>query len=120
MKPLTLMGENIVVFNYIVGEVAAAILDAMTENVAEACREDASLELELTVDARKQLLEMCTQDDILDNGGRGIGSKLEAVLVNPLARHIFDNDIREGRLEVKGFELDRRNSAYGIVAQHLP
>lgn len=114
------LGENIVVFNYIVEDVAADILDAMTGNVAEACREDASLELELTADAREQLLEMCTQGDILDNGGRGIGSKLEAVLVNPLARHIFDNDIREGRLEVTGFELDRRNSAYGIVAEHLP
>ena len=109
------LGENVVVFNYITSEVAEAILDAMIERVRDACREDTSLELEFTDDARKQLVAYCTGDDVLSNGGRGIGSKLEAVLVNPLARHIFDNDLRQGRVVVSGFRANEREGTYALV-----
>ena len=29
----------------------------------------------------------------LDNGGRGIGNIVESLLVNPLSRYLFDNEI---------------------------
>ena len=109
------LGENVVVFNYITGKVAEAILDAMIERVRGACREDTSLELEITNGARAQLVAYCTMDDVLSNGGRGIGSKLEAVLVNPLARHIFDNDLRQGRVVVTGFRANEREGTYALV-----
>ena len=108
------LGENIVVFNYIVRDVAIEILDAMLANVKNTCREDTSLTLELTSQAFKDLKEHCTTDEVLANGGRGIGSAIEAVLVNPLARYIFDNDVHEGTLTIQGFTYDERSSAYQI------
>ena len=112
------LGENIVVFNYISGDIAEAILDAMVANVAEACLEDASLKLTLTSEAREELVGICTGGDIVYNGGRGIGSRLEAALINPLARYIFDEGIGGGRLEIKKFEYKSDNSSYELTAQH--
>ena len=108
------LGENVVVFNYITDEVAKAILDGMIANVANTCLEDTSLTLKLTDEAREQLTRSCTGEDVLENGGRGIGSKLEAVLVNPLARHIFDENLREGRFPWQ--HLSRR---HGDILRHL-
>ena len=110
------LGENVVVFNYITDEVAKAILDGMIANVANTCLEDTSLTLKLTDEAREQLTQSCTGEDVLENGGRGIGSKLEAVLVNPLARHIFDENLREGRVVIQGFRFNERDGAYEIDA----
>ena len=110
------LGENVVVFNYITDEVAMAILEGMIQNVADTCEEDTSLTLELTDEARGQLTQFCTGEDVLNNGGRGIGSKLEAVLVNPLARHIFDKNLRQGRVVVQGF--NERDGTYEIRASH--
>ena len=110
------LGENVVVFNYITDEVAKAILDGMIANVVNTCLEDTSLTLELTDEAREQLTQFCTGEDVLENGGRGIGSKLEAVLVNPLARHIFDANLREGRVVIQGFRFNERDGAYEIDA----
>ena len=112
------LGENVVVFNYISGDVAVAILDAMVANVAEACLEDASVHLTLTSGAREQLIEICTGGEIVYSGGRGIGSRLEAALVNPLARYLFDRDIRGGHLQVEKIEYKSDNSSYGLTARH--
>lgn len=112
------LGENVVVFNYITNEVAKAILNGMIQNVADTCLEDTSLTLELTDEAQKLLTQYCTEEDVLENGGRGIGSKLEAVLVNPLARHIFDANLRQGCVVIQGFHFNERDGAYEIRARH--
>ena len=36
----------------------------------------------------------------LDNGGRGIGNIVESLLINPLSRYLFDNEIFEDRTVV--------------------
>ena len=46
------------------------------------------------MEADATLQRKCTED--LSNGGRGIGNQLEAWLVNPLARALFDQDVPEG------------------------
>lgn len=112
------LGENVVVFNYITDEVAKAILSGMIENVAKTCEEDTSLILELTDKAPALLTQYCTEEDVLENGGRGIGSKLEAVLVNPLARHIFDANLRQGRIVIQDFHFNEQDGAYEIRARH--
>ena len=113
------LGENVVVFDYIDGEVAGRILDAMVENVRRTCVEDTSLELEIDGAAREQLIGKCCGGDVLDYGGRGIGSMLEAVLVNPLARHIFDADLRDGRIVVRAFTFNESDGTHGIRADHV-
>ena len=113
------LGENIVVFDYIVREVAVRILGAMIGNVTRTCLEDTSLELEIEKAARERLVEICCGRETLDYGGRGIGSKLEAVLVNPLARHVFDENLLEGRIVVEGFTFNEPDGTYGIQAEHF-
>ena len=36
----------------------------------------------------------------LDNGGRGIGNIVESLLINPLSRYLFDNEIFENKTVV--------------------
>ena len=112
------LGENVVVFNFIVPVVASRILDTMVENVARACLEDTSLELEIDEQAGEKLDQICCSDDVLAYGGRGIGARLEAVLVNPLARYMFDKDLREGRVTVMGFEFNEQDGVYELRASH--
>lgn len=33
----------------------------------------------------------------LENGGRGIGNIVESLLINPLSRYLFDNEIFQNR-----------------------
>ena len=109
------LGDNIVVFNYILEDIAAKIIDGMVKNVRAACQEDTSVDLQLTDDALGALKSLCMAEDVLDNGGRGIGAKLEAVLVNPLARYLFDKNVGKGVVEVKGFRPLERGSAYELI-----
>ena len=48
-------------------------------------------------EAKETLRRLCTAD--LSNGGRGIRNMIEAHLINPLARALFDSDIR-GPVEI--------------------
>jgi len=85
---LNRLGENIVIFHFITEEVARKILEGMVENVRQRLREEHEIEMVLTQDFYEQLRKECAVKD-LSNGGRGIGSKLEAVFINPLARLLF-------------------------------
>ena len=109
------LGDNVVVFNYILEDVAAQIMDGMLNNVRTACQEDTSVDLQLTDEALAALQRLCMTEDVLDNGGRGIGAKLEAVLVNPLARHLFDQNVEGGTVVVKGFQPLERESSYELI-----
>jgi hypothetical protein len=88
---LNRIGENIIVFDFIRPDVAARIFDLMVSN---SLRDAASSGYQLSIDpdACEQLRKMCTTD--LSNGGRGIRNKIEAHLLNPLARALFDQDTR--------------------------
>ncbi len=45
---------------------------------------------------------MCLAD--LSNGGRGVRNQLEAHLVNPLARALFEQDAMMGHFRIDGLE----------------
>lgn len=49
------------------------------------------------------LLEYCLGD--LTHGGRGIGNRLESVLINPLARVLFDFEVEAGQ----SIKVERRS-----------
>jgi ATP-dependent Clp protease ATP-binding subunit ClpB len=91
---LNRLGDNIVVFDFIRPAVAEAIFEVLVGNVAGRVRDEQRAELVLADDARASLLGWCTAD--LSNGGRGIGTVIEAALVNPLARAIFDRGVAPG------------------------
>jgi ATP-dependent Clp protease ATP-binding subunit ClpA len=60
--------------------------------------------VQLSEEVRLRLREICLSD--LSDGGRGIRNQLEAHLVNPLARLLFDQP-GEGLLEIKAISLER-------------
>jgi ATP-dependent Clp protease ATP-binding subunit ClpA len=67
--------------------------------------------LEIAPGARAKILDWCTRD--LSNGGRGIGNALESVLINPLARALFEYDI-EGRARVEVTDIVEQDRIYMV------
>jgi len=84
---LNRIGENIIVFDFVRPETAVLIFDQM---VAQILGDVQSLGfvVSLTDNAKDQLKALCLAD--MSNGGRGIRNQLEAHLVNPLSRALFD------------------------------
>ncbi len=108
---LNRIGDNIVVFNFIQPDIAESIFDIMLENVRQRVRDEFGADLSLSPEARSQLLEWCISD--LGNGGRGIGNRLETVLVNPLARALFDRGPVGDAVRVAG--VSRENNIYRVA-----
>lgn len=77
--------DNIVVFDFIDDATGQRILDLMVGRILERVRDEHDLDLEISPDATKVMNKACLTKDVLDFGGRGIGSHLETILVNPLA-----------------------------------
>ncbi|WP_295937758.1 AAA family ATPase [uncultured Xanthomonas sp.] len=91
---LNRIGENIIVFDFIRADVAAQIFEQMVDATLSDLREQ-QLEVSLAAPARDALRALCLAD--LSNGGRGIRNQLEAYLINPLARALFDQDAKPGQ-----------------------
>jgi len=100
---LNRIGENIIVFDFIRGDVAHEIFEAMLENILARVRSAQQVEVALSPPARSALGALCLAD--LSNGGRGIRNQLETHFVNPLARVLFDAGLEPGsRIEVTGLQ----------------
>ncbi len=84
---LNRIGENIIVFDFIRPRVAEQIFEQMVSGVFNAATEN-GYTLFISPTAKASLAALCTSD--LSNGGRGIRNKIEAHLLNPLARALFD------------------------------
>jgi len=91
---LNRIGENVVIFNFITPEVGREILDTMLGNVRQRILDERQISLEIAPEVLESLRVHCTRD--LSNGGRGIGAKLEAVFINPLARLLFSRPPQAG------------------------
>jgi ATP-dependent Clp protease ATP-binding subunit ClpA len=90
---LNRMGENVIVFDFVRDSVAVEIFDAMVANtLKDITAQDISIGIADA--ARAQLQALCLED--LSNGGRGIRNKVEAHLINPLARALFDTGLAPG------------------------
>lgn len=90
---LNRIGENIVVFNYITRDVAAEILSARLQSMHSSILDELGIEIDFSP-IENQLLELVVKN--LDNGGRGINNVIEKLLINPLGRHIFDDNVKKG------------------------
>jgi hypothetical protein len=90
---LNRLGKNVIVFDWIRPPVATRILDQMIADTLKGVAEQ-DIAVDISDAARAALAETCLAD--LSNGGRGIRNQIEAHLVNPLARALFDADARPG------------------------
>jgi ATP-dependent Clp protease ATP-binding subunit ClpA len=105
---LNRIGENIIVFDFIRPDVAAQIFDQMVEAI-ETDLAVQGYQVRLNPTARDALRHVCLSD--LSNGGRGIRNQLEAHLLNPLSRQLFDVGGQPG----DGFELQSNGAELQLV-----
>ena len=91
---LNRIGENIIVFDFIRPEVADEIFDQMVDALLNDVG-SLGFDVSLSKSARATLRGLCLAD--LSNGGRGIRNQVEAHLINPLSRALFDSDAQTGR-----------------------
>ncbi len=109
---LNRIGENIVVFDFIRPEVAKLILDAQVNKIIKNLLTEKGIELKLSDKALEILLAKAV--DNLGNGGRGIGNIVESLLINPLARYMFDEDIRNN-VSITIDDIDAENMPYALT-----
>ena len=88
---LNRIGENILVFDFIRPEVANEILASQVKKISGNLRTEKNIELVVEDTAMETLRQRVMGN--LDNGGRGIGNVVEDVLINPLSKYLFDEDL---------------------------
>lgn len=86
---LNRFGENVIVFDFIRPEVGNRIFESMVRSVC-ADAEASGQQVDIAPEAFEALRGLCVAD--LSNGGRGIRNKIEAHLINPLSRALFERD----------------------------
>lgn len=91
---LNRIGENVIVFDFIRPEVADEIFDQMVDALLNDVG-SLGYDVSLSKTARATLRGLCLAD--LSNGGRGIRNQVEAHLINPLSRALFDSSAETGR-----------------------
>ena len=102
---LNRIGENIVVFNFIRDNEAEQILHIQFDRIKKRLLEEKNIELTISDNAKRILTDAAINN--LSYGGRGIGNVVESMLINPLARYIFDNEIEEqAKLHIKDIKMD--------------
>ncbi|MBR3041036.1 MAG: ATP-dependent Clp protease ATP-binding subunit [Lachnospiraceae bacterium] len=108
---LNRIGENIVVFDFIGKDAAGEILHNRVKKIEETLRTENGITVDLSK-VEDKLLNLAMKN--LENGGRGINNIVEKALINPLARHIFDEHVVRGeRKEV--IDIVDENSRFDIV-----
>lgn len=85
-------GDNIVAFHPIYGEVAASLVDKFIDNVLTNVRLNIGNVVTISDNARAQLQEEASKEEVTDMGGRGITTCIEKYLTNPLSRRLFGVD----------------------------
>jgi len=98
---LNRIGENIIVFDFIRPAIAVRIFDHMVDVILSNVGETGHF-VAIAQEAKTQLQSICLAD--LSNGGRGIRNQLEAHLINPLARALFEEDAQSGRFRIDALE----------------
>ena len=90
---LNRMGKNIIVFDFIREETAEQIFEQMVSSTLADLKAQ-EMNVSIVPEAKACLKTLCLAD--LSNGGRGIRNQVEANLLNPLARALFDADAAPG------------------------
>lgn len=109
---LNRIGDNIVVFNFISPDSARQILGGMLSNVVARVKAEHKLDLSISPSAMERIESWCLKD--LSNGGRGVGNRLESILVNPLSRALFQGEIRAEVSKVSIEEITEADRVFSV------
>ena len=116
---LNRIGENIVIFDYIRREAGEAILRAQVDKIVRRLGEMKSIRVTVTDNAYHTLREAALED--LSNGGRGIGNQVEALLINPLSRWLFDHDVTgNAAVVIEDFDVAARPPRVQCRLEEVP
>ena len=111
---LNRIGDNIVVFDFIGKDAADSIFVGQVGNVRALVAKEHGIDLDLADWVADDLRVECTAD--LTMGGRGIGNQVEALLVNPLARVLFDEPREAGsRVTVSALDVSSHPPRLHVV-----
>ncbi len=108
---LNRIGENIVVFDFIRPDVAEQILKAQIDKIVRNLEAEKRIRLVLAENAYAKLKEKTLGN--LGNGGRGVGNIVESLLINPLSRYLFDEEIK-GNVQLTIRDIDAGNAPYAL------
>ena len=90
---------------------AKLILDAQVSKIIKNLATEKGIELVISDNAMNKLIGKAL--DNLGNGGRGIGNIVESLLINPLARYLFDEGISEN-VKITLNDTDAENMPFAL------
>jgi ATP-dependent Clp protease ATP-binding subunit ClpB len=93
---LNRIGDNIVVFGFIDPDTAVRIFDQQLSRVLARVLRLHGIRVTVAPDVRTVLVREVQEPEVLQYGGRGIGSLIETAVVNPLARELFTHQLPVG------------------------
>lgn len=92
---LNRIGDNFVIFDFIRETAAEEIMELKLKSIIEYLKKEKDIHLVLSQKYREYLLERVT--DNLNNGGRGIGNRIETLLVNPISSLLIQRNWEKGQ-----------------------
>ncbi len=87
---LNRFGDNFVVFDFIKPPLDEQIVDMLIKKLVSATKHNKKISLTIEKTVRDHVVELARKN--LQHGGRGIRNIVDAVLVNPLSRTLFDKN----------------------------
>lgn len=103
---LNRIGDNVIVFDFIRENTAEQIFKSIVDSILSDLKEFQGIDISIESLTLETLRDLCLKD--LSNGGRGIRNKIEAHLVNPLSRALFDENIATGsQLSIRSIETGK-------------
>ena len=90
---LNRIGNNILVFDYIREDSLKPIIAKQIKSIAGNLWANKHIRLMVSAQAMDDLFKLAVEDLPKGQGGRGIGNMMEEMLINPLARFMFDNSV---------------------------
>jgi hypothetical protein len=85
---LNRIGKNVIVFDFIREETARKIFGKMMDNILFRLEDSYGIRLHFEADALSRIADLVCAD--LSMGGRGVGSGLETLFMNPLSRRLCE------------------------------
>lgn len=112
---LNRLGDNVVVFDFVHPDVGAQIALNNLHNLARTLRETQDVELSWTKEVEHRIRDRACEN--LEFGGRGVGSVVESMVVNPLARAMFALDSAPRTIIIRGIDEDETGWSVQIEAE---
>ena len=88
-------------------------MTGMIENILTRVETEHKTRLTVSNVALEKITTWCLND--LSNGGRGIGNRLESILVNPLSRAIFEKDTESFGTEIRIEDVIEVDRVFSVV-----